>query len=126
MKLASSTEETYAPEGLIVGSNPVITGSDTVAAGQSIAEYTPLGRVAASGELIESLPGAGDGSEVPIGISMHAIDTTGGAASHPLYLGGGFNADMIAWDGTWTAAQKAGAFDGTPVVILTPAVVGGS
>ena len=92
-----------------------------VASGQIIAQFAPLGRVTASGELIESLPGAGDGSEVPVAISMHAINTSLGAADHPVYKGGGFNEGLIAWDPAWTAAQKAGAFDGTPMLLMTPA-----
>jgi len=98
-----------------------MTDSETVANAQTIAQYAPLGRVTASGELIESLPGAVDGSQTPVAIAVHAIDTSGGAAANPIYKGGKFNADLVAWDGTWTAAQKAGAFDGTPIMLQTPA-----
>ncbi len=117
--LAGSREESFDPNSIIAGSAPIITDGEIVAAGQSIAQFAPLGRVAASGELIESAADAEDGSQVPIAISVHAIDTSGGAASHPVYKGGQFNEALVAWGGTWTAAAKAGAFDGTPVVLVS-------
>lgn len=120
MTQASSTSETYSPDSFVVGVQEVVTGDETIVTGQTIAQYAPLGRVTASGELKESLPGAVDGSGVPIAIAVYAIDTSGGAANHPVYLGGGFNETKVAWDGTWTAAQKAGAFDGTPINLFTP------
>lgn len=119
--LAKSTTESSALTTFIVGTVEVMTADDAVATGQTIAQYAPLGRVTASGELIESVPGAVDGSQVPVAIAVHAIDTTGGAARHPTYKGGIFNADEVVWDAAWTAAQKAGAFDGTPIALVTPA-----
>lgn len=117
--LAGSREESFDPNSIIAGSAPIITDGEIVAAGQTIAQFAPLGRVAATGELIESVPAAEDGSEVPVAIAVHTIDTTGGSASRPVYKGGQFNESLVAWDGTWTAAAKAGAFDGTPVVLVS-------
>ncbi|GAB5451829.1 MAG: hypothetical protein Hals2KO_21570 [Halioglobus sp.] len=119
MGLANSTTEAYSPDSFVQGGE-LVTDHETISTGQTIAKYSPLGRVTASGEVIESLPGASDGSQVPIGIAVHDIDTTAGAADHPVYKGGVFNADLVAWDASWTAAQKAGAFDGTPVVLTSP------
>lgn len=119
MKLAGSTSEEYTPDSFVQGGE-LLTDSETVANGQTIAKYTPLGRVTASGELIESLPGASDGSEVPIGFSVHDIDTSSGAAKHPVYKGGKFNADLVDWNAGWSAAAKAGAFDRTPIVLISP------
>lgn len=118
MDLAGSTTETYDPENIVVGSQGVITTSETVAGGLVIAKHTPLGRVAASGELIESLPGAADGSQNPVAIAVHDINTGLGAARHPVYSGGGFDIDKIVWDAAWTDAQKAGAFDSTPIFAM--------
>lgn len=118
--LAKGTLETDTPSTFVLGGN-VQTDNETVSTGQTIAQYAPLGRVTASGELIESLPGAVDGSEVPVAIAVHAIDTAAGAKDQPVYKGGKFNVSLVAWDGTWTAAQKAGAFDGTPIILQTPA-----
>ena len=118
--LAGSASESYSPESFVQGSSPVITDSETIANGQTIEQYAPLGRVTASGELIESKSDAGDGSEVPVAIAAHSIDTTGGASVEPVFKGGEFNADMVDWDASWTAAQKAGAFDGTPITLISP------
>ncbi len=120
MDLAASRNEVYSPDGFVKASNPIISDSELVSITQVIAQYSPLGRVTASGELIESKSDAGDGSEVPVGIAVHAIDTTGGSAAQPVYKGGGFDATMVSWDASWTAAQKAGAFDGTPIILVTP------
>lgn len=118
--LAKGTLETDTPSNFIMGGD-VQTTPETIASGQTIAQYAPLGRVTASGELIESLPGAVDGSQDAIAIAAHAIDTTAAAAKNPVYKGGKFNADLVVWDGTWTVAQKAGAFDGTPITLQKPA-----
>ena len=119
--LAGSREEVFDPSSIIAGTAPVVTDSEVVAASQTIDQFAPLGRVTASGLLIESVPGASDGSQVPVAIAVHAIDTTDGAAAHPVYKGGQFNEDKVVWHASWTAAQKAGAFDGSPIVLVSVA-----
>jgi hypothetical protein len=119
MDLANSREETFAPSNIIAGSAPVITAREMIATTQTIPQYAPLGRITASGLVIESIQSASDGSQIPIGIAVHAIDTTGGAARHPVYKGGQFNAALIDWDASWSAAEKAGAFDRTPIDLVT-------
>ncbi len=118
MDLASSTTTTSDPDNIIVGSQEVITTSEAVAGTQTIARHAPLGRVTATGELIESLPAANDGSQNPVAIAVHDIGTPFGTAHHPVYVGGGFDIEKIAWNAAWTDAQKAGAFDSTPIFAM--------
>lgn len=122
MGLASSRSETHSPDSFVKGSAEVLTHNEIVLTGQVIAQYAPLGRITASGKLIESKSSAGDGSEVPVAIAVHAIDTAApaGDASQPVYKGGGFDETMVSWDASWTAVQKLGAFDRTPIVLITP------
>lgn len=120
MTLASSSVETYTTENFVIGME-VLTDSEVVLTNQTIEQYAPLGRVTASGKLIESKSDAVDGSEVPVAIAVHAIDTTGADGTHPVYKGGKFNADLVDWDVSWTAVQKEGAFDGTPIALDSPA-----
>jgi len=56
----------------------------TVTAGQVLALGTVLGEVTASGELTALDPAATDGSEVPVGVLLQAIDATAGARSDGL------------------------------------------
>jgi hypothetical protein len=96
------------------------TTAAAVASGQTIAKYAPLGRVTATGLCVEAAADATDGSQVVIGIANDTIDTTAGAASSPMWVGGDFNADLIDWDASWTASAKAGAFDRTMIVAYSP------
>lgn len=109
------TTESYTPEQWNAGSEEQITTTGMVAAGQSLAKYTPMGQVTASGEFVEWNPAANDGSEVAVRIAPMAIDTTGGAMDKALIKSGCFNEALVAWPVAVTAAQKACAFVGTPI-----------
>ena len=93
--MASSTRHELNTQPFLLGYQRSASG--TVAAGQTIAQYTPLGRVTATGLLVEAAHDASDGSQLVVGITNGAIDTAAGAASSPMWVAGNFNADLIQW-----------------------------
>lgn len=111
------TTESYTPEQWNTGSEEQITTTGMVASGETLAKYTPMGQVTASGEFVEWDPAANDGSEVAVRITPMAIDTTGGATNKALIKSGCFNEELVAWPVGATAAQKACAFVGTPISV---------
>lgn len=108
-------EQVFEHEQLAAGDRAMTQNTGTFAASQTLAKLAPLGRVAASGELTEWNPAANDGSEKAIALTVGAVDTSSGARKAPFYDGGHFNEALIAWPVAATAAQKAAAFDGTPI-----------
>ena len=116
--LASRSTETLTPVELFTGGD-VQTAPETIVTGKTIAKHVPLGRVTATGQLMESVQTASDGSEKPVAISVHAIDTTGGAAKHPVYIGGKVDAAKLTWDASWSAAEKLSAFDATEIHLVS-------
>lgn len=112
--LASTSTDSYTPNELFAGDAPIITNARTVANGVEL----PANSIVAlngSNELVEWNPGGTGGVENAVGITCEAIDTTGGAAMHPIYEGGYFNTDALNWPVGATAAQKAQAFVGTAI-----------
>lgn len=97
------------------GDRAMTQNTGTFSTGQTLALLTPLGRVTATGELKAWAPAANDGTQKAIALTVAAIDTTSGARVAPYYDGGHFNEALIAWPDGVTAAQKAAAFDGTPI-----------
>lgn len=98
--LAQNNDEgTYTPEQLLAGEAPITTqGGYTVITGQNLARLTVVGEITASGKLTAWDPAAADGSEVPCGILIEAIDATAadkdGAS---IYTGGIFNHEVLVW-----------------------------
>lgn len=108
-------------EQLAAGERAMTQNTGTFAQGQTLAKLTPLGRVTASGEFKAWDPSATDGTQKAIALSVGVTDTTAAAKVAPYYDGGHFNNALIAWPQAATAAQKAGAFDGTPIATGTVA-----
>ena len=118
MKLAGQSSDTYAPVDLIIGDADVVTQDITVLSGQNLAANEVVGRVTASGKIMASIIGASDGSEVPLGILVNAIDASGGDLAGTIYIGGDFNEDELVWDaGYSTDLLKRKAFDGTNIKV---------
>jgi len=109
------TPETNTPEQWVTGSDAPANTVGTIAAGQALSKYAPMGQNLTTGEFHEWDPAANDGTEVAVRIAPFAIDTTGGAADKNLIKAGTFNPDLVAWPGGTTAAQKLTAFVGTPI-----------
>lgn len=106
-------------EQLAAGERAMTQNTGTFAQGQTLAKLTPVGRVSATGELKTWDPAATDGTQFARFLTVGAIDTTASATVAPFYDGGHFNDALIAWPGAATAAQKAAAFDGTPIATGT-------
>ena len=112
--LAGNESNVFTPRELFAGDSDIVTNAHLFAASLEL----PINSVVAlntSGSLVEWVPGASDSTAVAIGITCEAVDTTAGAAINPIYEGGYFNTDAIAWPSGATAAQKQGAFAGTNI-----------
>lgn len=117
--LAGSASEPYQDDSLVLG-GLIDFGNGTLASGQNLTRGTVVGRTTASGELIESVQTASDGSEVPVGALVHDVDATSAAADCQFVRGGWLNKDLLTWDASWTTALQPSAFDGTPIRLVTP------
>ena len=105
-QVPSATVYNYAPDLLIAGETHLASRSYTLALGQSVARGTVLGQVTTTGKLIVCLPGATDGSQVPIGISIDAYDATlFDVAGCGIYEKGEFNQNAVILGAGWTAAS---------------------
>jgi len=111
--LASTETNTYTPPELFAGDAQVITNAHTFATTLDL----PINSIVAfaGDELVEWAPTATDGTEVAVGITCEAVDTTAGAAINPIYEGGYFNTDALNWPTGTTTAQKRAAFIGTNI-----------
>ncbi|MQX37883.1 head decoration protein [Roseospira navarrensis] len=112
--------QTYDPNELFTGSFPRHTQPMTIAAGQTLAALSVLGRETDTGALKLSDAGAADGSETPVAILLAATDTTGGAAQAPVYLAGCFNPELLVFGPGHDAATVKAAFLGTPMFLRAP------
>jgi len=114
---ASSSVETSNVQSFVLGGEPV-TDSETILSGQDLAQFSVVGRVTASGKFILSNSGAADGSENPVGITLEAVDATGGDETAPLYKGGEFDLDQCIFHASFsTDLLKKAAFDRTAIVL---------
>jgi hypothetical protein len=119
MSLAGSSTEDYSHDPIVLG-GPVLTQTGTLITGQNLAKYTVLGRITASGKLTQADQDAVDGSQNPVGILIHDVHADGADAACQMYTGGKFNGDLLTWDAGFTAALQQSAFDGTPIMVVTP------
>ena len=121
MPLASNSSEAYSPDNFVLGE--VQTNTGILVTGQNLTEYSVLGRVTATGKLVECNNGAVDGSEEPVAILIYAVDATAADKNCQIYVAGQFNAALINWPASFdTQAEKDGAFDGTAISLKTPGV----
>lgn len=112
--LASTETNSYQPPELFAGDAPVVTNAHQFAADLELA-INSIVAYNGDGNLVEWAPAATDGTEVAVGITCEAVDTTGGAAVNPIYEGGYFNTDALNWPDGATATQKQNAFAGTAI-----------
>lgn len=117
--LASSnaaSPETLTPDELFAGTAEVTTDIGKLVTGQNLARRTVVGRITASGKLTAWVPGAGDGSQVAIGVLVHAVDATAADKDAQFYRSGVFNIDALGW-GAATTVQKYAAFNASAISV---------
>ncbi|WP_138436338.1 head decoration protein [Marinobacter shengliensis] len=116
---AGSSYVPYQPAPFILG-GLVAFDSGTLASGQDLERGTVIGRVAATGELVESEQDATNGSEIPVGVLNHDADATGGAMQVVYAKGGDLDKNQVKFHTSWSATQQLAAFDRTPIALVTP------
>lgn len=116
---AGSSYVPYQPAPFILG-GLVAFDSGTLASGQNLVRGTVIGRVSASGELVESVQTATDGSQNPVGVLNHDADATSAAMNVVYAKGGDLDKTQVLFDASWSAIEQLAAFDGTPISFVTP------
>lgn len=114
--------EAYVPFTLVAGDVPALASrSETLLdASGTVAQYTVLGRISASGKLVACDLAAMDGSEVPVGVLAYATEADGADAVAPVYFSGNFNIDALVWGASFTTdALKLAAFDSNKTITMT-------
>lgn len=116
--LAGTETTAYAPTNVFAGDSPAPAFENgTLAAGQNLPARSVLGRITASKKLVQCNPAANDGSEVAVGILVHATDASSADKNVQFYKAGCFFVGALNWHaGFDSAAKKASAFDGTAIV----------
>ena len=111
---ASSATDTVTSNFLISGQSPEGTKSETFSGPVAVAvgPYAVVGRVTASGKVVLSVKSATDGSQNPIGVTVHALPVSAGDVPVNIFYNGTFNPDALVWDASWaTDADKKLAFE---------------
>lgn len=116
---AGSSYVSYQPAPFILG-GLIAFDSGTLASGQNLQRGAVIGRVAASGELVESEQDATDGSQEPVGVLNHDADATSAALDVVFATGGDLDKNQVSFHSSWTDVQKLAAFDRTPISLVTP------
>lgn len=116
--IAETETTAYAPTNFIAGDSPAIaTENGTLITGQNLLARSVIGRITASGKLTLCNPAAVDGSQIPVGILVHACDATAADKNVQFYKAGNFFTDALTWHaGFDSAAKKAAAFDRSGIV----------
>ena len=112
------TVTAFSNDSIIAGSDDISTTEVIITSGQNLAQYTPLGQVTATGKFVVWAPGATDGSEKAVNLTVNAIDASASDVSSQVYKAGTFNTDLVAFPAA-TDAQKLACFVGTPISLQT-------
>lgn len=109
-------QDAYVPPVLRAGDGDFNTQPAIVLADEVLAQYEVVARITATGKIVAYDPAAAStGAEKAIGVTAYAVDATGADVEAAIYVSGYFNTDALVWPAGITAAQKAGAFDGTAI-----------
>jgi hypothetical protein len=114
--LASSESTSFTPNSLFAGDGPVKTKNDAFAASLDLPANRVIARNSSTGLLVAYDAAGSNSTNVAVGITCEAVNTSAGSAVHPYYFMGDFNRDALVW-GTATDAQKAAAFDRTAIKV---------
>lgn len=107
---------TYTPVDLFAGDGAIRTKIGSFAASVVLAANAVIARNTSTGLIVQWAPAGANGTNIAIGITTEAVDTTAGAASKPYYISGDFNIAALVWP-TATDAQKEMAFDRSPITV---------
>jgi hypothetical protein len=114
--IAMTESSTFTPTDLFAGSGEVRTRSSTFAASIVLAANAVIARNTSTGNLVQWAPAGSNGTNIAVGITCEAIDTTAGVATHPYYISGDFNIAALVWPSA-TDAQKEQAFDRSAISV---------
>jgi hypothetical protein len=114
----------YDPNGLRISDHEFYTDPDAIIlSGQNLAAGALVGRVTASGKWILSLAAANDGSQVPAGVLLQAVDASGGDKKGLVALAGGFNADKLVFGTGHTFANTKVDLAARNIFLYDPAAL---
>lgn len=117
---AGMTEETFAPDKLLVGgkyrSKKVTIDTGVLTRG------TLLGKITASGKYIKSASAAGDGSQTPDAILAEDVDATAADKEAMVYYTGDFDETAVTFGTGHTAASVREGLRAKGIHLITPAV----
>jgi hypothetical protein len=117
--LPASQQVVFVPDQLIAGNLKLVTSTVTFAAGNTLVRGQVVGQVTASGDYIPSVATATDGSQVPCGIVVDAVDASAAAAQGAIYEMGEFNANYMTFDTSWTLAALSRALRQFSIFVKT-------
>lgn len=110
-------------DGLLSGDSWLHTDVVTVADGETLLRGTVVGKVTASGEVVACDHTASDGSEVPYGVMVYPITTSGATAEGLIYDFGCFDGAKLTFGGTSTLADLKDAMRSANLYVNTVGVL---
>lgn len=114
-----NTANTYTPDNLIGGCEiPLITKVLTVASGAGVlARGTVLGVLTTGGKAVKVDSSKSDGSQTAYGVLAESVDATSADVKALVYTSGLFNASVLAFGGTDTAAKHEATLRGLGIFL---------
>lgn len=101
---------THTPDHLLVQEYPMVEEGGTILSGLTLARGTVVGKITASGKLKVFDTVNADGSEIPYGVLLDAVDASAADTVGPIAVSGKFNIGALivggATDLTTDANQK--------------------
>jgi len=120
------TETSSSFDNLIAGDQiQPITKEFTLLSGENLIRGTLLGKITASGKLVESDTVSIDGSEVPYAVLTKDTDATAGDTKTLAYVAGIFNSNVMTFGGAHTAASTYDALRALSIFLTENAVPSG-
>ena len=98
--MTASYTGTYNEDGLQIGGLEFITEEGTILSGESVVRGEVVGKVTASGKYIPCDHTVSDGSQIPRGIMVMAIDASAADVTGVFYTHGQFDSDKLTFGGT--------------------------
>ncbi|PWG61767.1 head decoration protein [Spiribacter halobius] len=112
MKNPEFSSESYTPDRLVVNTDGLRTGEETVLGGQgTLARGTVVARDSVNANKLVPVDSASATASINDAVAILAqdVDTSGGDAAAPLYYAGEFNEAELAFGGTDTIADHRDA-----------------